>query len=282
MRITLTKRESTRAIGVELLELCSTITEDGTVTDEEIAGLRAWLKGHADADLPAITMLTCVVEQIIADGKITPDERSEIHRLLERVLPKELRETAQVQRRRREAEDLIEARKRAAEAEQERKKYAPAASFDFMVAGVFYEGRDRLVRAIARTDGAVFLLRDSKNQFSRNAVKVILGNGACIGFVPEEDAVAMAPLLDSGHKQRASIKKMWEGGRGLIPVVVAELYPPDTLATQPIMVTPEMVPPAPANAVQSLGQLGRGCGLTCAVIVGLVIALFVVMTLRGQ
>ena len=52
-------------------------------------------------------------------------------------------------------------------------------------------------------------------------VKIILQNGAVIGYVPEEDATVMAPLLDAGHKQKAWVKKIPEGRRAPFPVIVA-------------------------------------------------------------
>ena len=55
------------------------------------------------------------------------------------------------------------------------------------------------------------LARDPQNKFSQNAVKVIIGTGHCVGDVPEVDAVELAPLLDSGHKQKASITKLLNG-----------------------------------------------------------------------
>jgi hypothetical protein len=45
-----------------------------------------------------------------------------------------------------------------------------------------------------------------------------------IGFVPEEYAVELAPLLDGGALQKATITKILEGRRGPIPVVDVDLY----------------------------------------------------------
>jgi hypothetical protein len=49
-----------------------------------------------------------------------------------------------------------------------------------------------------------------------------------IGFVPEDHAVDLAPLLDSGHKYIARVKKVLTGGRSPIPVAVVDVYRSDS------------------------------------------------------
>jgi hypothetical protein len=65
------------------------------------------------------------------------------------------------------------------------------------------------------------------NVHSRNAVEVVISGGEQIGFVPEEDAQDLAPLLDSGHKYTAHVKRLLTEGRSPIPVVFASVYRAD-------------------------------------------------------
>src|SRR5947208_1734222 len=69
---------------------------------------------------------------------------------------------------------------------EDRERRRPLGSVNFMVAGVHYEGRPEVIREYAREGDRVFLALDARNQFSRNAVEVRLGNGMQIGFVPED------------------------------------------------------------------------------------------------
>jgi hypothetical protein len=63
------------------------------------------------------------------------------------------------------------------------------------------------------------------------------------GYVPEANAIEIAPLLDSGHRHAAYIKKVLEGGQAPIPVIVADLYPP---TADPLSgVLEQEVPPKP-------------------------------------
>lgn len=91
-----------------------------------------------------------------------------------------------------------------------------------------------------------FLARDRNNEFSRNAVEVRLQNGMQIGFVPEENAAEISPLLDAGYPHAAYIKKILTGGRAPIPVVVASVYAPDAVRSELVFehqIPPKVVPP---------------------------------------
>ncbi len=98
-----------------------------------------------------------------------------------------------------------------------------------MVAGVHYEGRDALVKQYVRKGQTVFFVREFLNPHSSNAVQIRLNNGVMIGYVPEADAVSLAPLLDRGAKQIAIVKKILTGGRVSIPVIVADIYDAETV-----------------------------------------------------
>ncbi len=227
-RLSLTKSQVSAGPGIELLALCQTITEDGSLSDAEIGQLRDWLTENREGELPAIGFLTSIVETILQDGKVTKAERQELYRALEKVLPIEVREAAASRRRLASAKEREEAKEqKKAEKErrtQERLRDSPIGSANFMVAGVLHEGRDKVIAQYARAGDTAYLVRDTDNRYSRNAIEIRLGNGMQIGFVPEDDAIALAPLLDKGALQTAIITKILDGRRGPIPVVDVDLY----------------------------------------------------------
>src|SRR4030042_3578660 len=90
-RVSLTKSQRLSIAGVELLSLCQTITKDGSISDEEINDLNDWLKNNRSSELPSIDYLTTTIDNILADKKITKEERTELHKALEAVLPPEIR-----------------------------------------------------------------------------------------------------------------------------------------------------------------------------------------------
>ena len=69
-RLSLTKSQVSAGPGTELLALCQTITEDGSLSESEIGQLRDWLTENRASDLPAIGFLASVVETILHDGKV--------------------------------------------------------------------------------------------------------------------------------------------------------------------------------------------------------------------
>ena len=244
-RVSLSKRQRVTLEGAQLLSLCQAVTEDGSLADEEIAALRDWLVDNRSSDLPAISFLTATVEKILADGAATKDERDDLYRAIETVLPPELRRGAMSKRHALQEEERSKRRQeKVAEEErarEERQRNRPVGSWNFMVAGVRHEGRPSLIRQFVSEGDDAFLARDLSNQFSRNAVEVRTRGGIQIGYVPEDDACEIAPLLDSGHRHEAFFTKVLTGGRSPIPVVQAYLYRPDATVEEAIL--PAEVPP---------------------------------------
>jgi len=243
-RVALTKAQIQAGLGAELLALCQGVTADGRLTNAELVELRNWLVANRSADLPAIGFLVTTLERILADGKVTREERKELYAAIEKVLPPEVRREAAGQRRLVEAQEKEETRReREAEKQherEERERRRPLYSMNFMVAGVPYEGRSAIVARYVAEGDPVYLARDPDNEFSRNAVEVRIGNGMQVGFVPEDYAPDVAPLLDAGHPHEASVVKII-GYRYTIPVVRAYVYRPD--ADVGSLVFPDQVPP---------------------------------------
>lgn len=251
-RKSLTRKQLEEPEALELLALLQTVTEDGRVLDEEIAALNEWLSDNAGSTLPAITYLRESVEAVLEDGRVSIEERAWLQKAVETVLPREEREFAAMRRREAKADDRRAAADEQALERELAKKSRPIASFDFMVAGVHHEGRAEIVRSHCRAHYDAFLVREPDNRYSRNATLVRLANGLDIGYVPESDAVHLAPILDGGALQAAAIKKILSVGRVPIPVIWGELYASDAPVPEAI---PMSEAPSPAKSEGSYGWL---------------------------
>src|SRR5882672_1133411 len=211
-RVSLTKLQRRTAAGAELICLCQTITEDGHIEDQEVAALRQGVDDNTSLDLPARDFLLETVRRIIADGRVTEGERRELYQAIEKVLPPDIR--ADVRGKRLALEEAAEADEREqqeAHRQLERdtkRRDRQVGSWNFMVAGCRYEGRPTTIRDHAVPGERAYLARDRENRFSRNAIEVRLQNGAQAGYVPEELAVELAPLLDQGLPHTAVLTKV--------------------------------------------------------------------------
>lgn len=250
-RKSLTKRQLEHPEAIELLALLQTITEDGRLLDDEVEALHDWLGDHADSTLPGVAHLIECVEAVLEDGRVSAEERKWLQKAVETVMPREEREYAAMRRREARADDR---RSREAAEEREREeaqRNRPIASFDFMVAGVLYEGRASRVHRECSVGDEVFLAREPTNPYSRNAILVLLRNGHEIGHVPEADASRLAPLLDEGGLQSAEIKKILPGRKAPIPVVWGEVYRAEASL-------PDLKPPGTVGHVPS-ATTSTGC-----------------------
>lgn len=266
-RTSITKAQRQTAVATDLIALCQTVTEDGHLEAQEVVALRQWLEENRGTDLPAVAFLLETVERILADGVVSASEAQELYRAIESVLPLDIRESVRGTRVSRDQLEKEAARK-AKEAQkvaqlEERARNTPVDTWDFMVAGVWYEGRPEAIRQFAEPDQTVYLVRDRANAFSRNAVEVRLSNGMHAGYVPEELAADIAPLLNSGHRHSAHIKKILTGGRVPIPVIVASLYTHE--ADRPEAVLESQVPaPQKSTAPSQTTSKSSGCLLILA------------------
>lgn len=261
-RISLTKTQLRTDEGAELLRLCESIVADGQIEQDEWTELCRWIEDRGQSELPAVSYLREMISRTKDEGQEEQELYRELYRAVERVLPPEVRQNAVAARRRREVV-LREAakleRERAAAEERERRlRDTPFEAANFMVAGVRFEGRPSLIRRQARVDDSVELVRDPWNQYSPYAIQVRLESGAHIGYVPEEDAEILAPLLDEGARFEAHITKILSGRYGPIPVVQVYLFKPDsTVGTiarrleeaKPVSIAPPLDLDAPKKAI---------------------------------
>lgn len=254
-RLSITRAQMATAVGAELAQLLETITADGRVDEIEVQSIADWLLANQHHEIPAIDHLLPTVHRVLEDGIITSDEFTFLQKEIESVLPPELRRVAQFNRRefvKREKERQL------AEAVLAKREFAALASvgsFDFMIAGVSYDGRaDRIRSRYSEVGSAeVRFLRMPDNPYDKNAISIALNDGADLGYIPRDEAEWLAPQLDSGVRYEARIKRILDGGRLPIPIVAGKLFSPDhpKQAGQPVERTTYRAPTANAPHVSS-------------------------------
>lgn len=224
----LTRPQLASELGAELLSLCQAVTADGRLAPEEIAGLRQWLSDADAAAMPAARFLRGVIERVLADGKITAEEYTEVYRAVEAVLPFEARQHAHAARTQAERSDssarVQASAVPAAVAAAVPARPAPILDVTFMVAGVRQEGRPELIARQAFTGLAVTLHLTEAGSRGDDAIAVKLPDGAQIGFVPAAECRQFAPLLQQGRHYSAHIVRIRSSGRSPIPVVQVRIF----------------------------------------------------------
>jgi hypothetical protein len=268
----LTRPQLATDLGAELLSLCQSVTADGRLAPEEIAGLRQWLDDAAAAEMQAARFLRGVIEHVLADGRITADEYEEVYRAVEAVLPFEARQQAHAARQHAESSALPahgnDSTVPAAVAGAAQATRAPNLDLTFMVAGVRQDGRPALIEQHACAGLAVTLDLAATDSGSGEAVAVRLPGGSQIGFVPAAEARRIVPLLRAGEHYSAHIVRIRDSSRSPIPVVQARFFPAGTEATAPLAL----------SATQPLAAAGHW-GRVLAVLVGIAAALLVLAVL---
>jgi hypothetical protein len=150
-------RKSTKAgIAAELVSILSAITDDGVISDAEIQQLQSWVEHNHDGSLPAITFLRETLGRILEDGKITKEERKALYKAIERVLPAELRHSANAKRIANELVEKAHKEDERSQAREERDRNRVVLSANFMVAGVLYDGRAMVIDRFLKDLQAVF------------------------------------------------------------------------------------------------------------------------------
>lgn len=228
-RVTLTKIQRTTPAGADLIALLTRLSEDGIVTRDEVAELRAWLEVDRGVDFAACAFLYETVDSISSDGDITEGELDTLALAMERVLPPDVRKLAAEKRKeRRVARRQAELASRQAErtaAREQRERARPLHHGDFIIAGALRSAERREACEQLAVADRVLLEREPDNRHDKNAILILTQAGDELGYVPREDAKAMAPLMDAGGWVDATIKKLLETREGwTLPVVVSKLY----------------------------------------------------------
>lgn len=114
-RITLTVAQCRTPEGQALLNLCRSISEDGTIDITEARALRSQVgQSHGLSALPAAEFLREHLDDILEDGRLDAVEIGKLFKAVLRVLPKDAREVAQAVRQDVEQREAIQWREDAA------------------------------------------------------------------------------------------------------------------------------------------------------------------------
>lgn len=92
--------------------------------------------------------------------------------------------------------------------------------FRFEIVGLSHEGRDEAVRRMVVPGLIVFLEREPTNPYDPNAIKVVLGDGVCIGYVDRNLATAFAAALDSGERWECVVDSVDDERDYVLPEVI--------------------------------------------------------------
>ncbi len=207
--------------GTELFCLCHTATSDGTLTAKDAERLSTWLARSAGVEVPARAYVEGVVRHILDTGKVTPADLAALARALEPCLPPVLK-------RRRAALRAVSGARPGVPDEAhptERNRNAVLDSACFLMADAH---PDVLARG-ARSGAPVLLVRERSGARSPHCIQVCTSQGKVLGFVPEQRARALAPLLDRGARYRAHVISADQGAQAPVVIVQAFLYRSDAV-----------------------------------------------------
>ena len=86
--------------------------------------------------------------------------------------------------------------------------------FDTYVAGTTHL-EDQSVLDDIKVEDKLFLLRESDNKFDSNAIVIKTESQKKLGYIPEQDNIIFARLMDAGKLLIAKVKSMdiWDGFR---------------------------------------------------------------------
>jgi len=253
------------ASGAELLALCQTAAVDGSLSARELKSLHAWRAQAGDSSYSASEdFVRQIVDRILTVGKVPDGELQALQTAVEPALPLELRRRPNL--RVLPSDEFVDA----VDAEDvERLNNEVLASARFVVANC--HRRANVIAKHARTGDPVVLVRDTRSDsLSPHAVKVCVANGKQIGFIPEQHAKELAPLLDQGARYTAHLTRLLPSEHAPVAVVQAYLY----------------------SSHATLGSLSagtrrltrsrlRGSWPVVRIVVGVLIAALVAVALRG-
>jgi hypothetical protein len=205
--------------GAEVFALCQTASAQGRLSRQELKLLQSWIEGQDERQVPSWAYVRGLLEQILATSTVAPPVLQALYRALEPSLPEELR--------RKRAPLRVVDREYAAPAqlpEAEHLKNEVLRSATFVVAGCQHGRTAAVLERHGREGEPLLLVRDRHSAHSANAVQICVPNGKRIGYVPEEHARDLAPLLDRGARYRAHLVSLMRGKQVWVPVVQTYVY----------------------------------------------------------
>ena len=291
--VTLSKAHRDTVVGRQLIELLRELSGDGNVSREEMDRLRGWLEIDHGADFPALPFLHETIEQISSDGEVTEDELDRLALAIERVLPKDIRADVAAKRRQaREARRAAQreafrartiaaraARKAARDSERMRAGILYESEFPVRGAFRFAERREACERLVE--GDAVNLEREPNNPHGSTAILVLNDDDCELGYVPSEESVAIAPLMDAGADATARVCRIWETPDDckLVPILRVKVRRGDAdPGVQPVATVRRTGRQRNRGSSSTRAEAaGPGCGCMSALVVSVVVLLFLVL-----
>jgi|SRR5579863_1185798 len=133
---------------------------------------------------------------------------------------------------------------------EERQRNRSQYTLNAMVMGVAFHDRASLITQHLAIGQLVSLVREVGSPYDQFAIQIRIPQGQ-IGFIPREQAMSIAALLDQGYRQSAHCSKILQGRRFPIPIIEGRLYKPDaTLGTA----TPSPIPFSEDGPVAAASQ----------------------------
>jgi len=91
--VALTKAQCETPLAKQLIGLLVQIEKEGFCTDSGVRRLNNWLAANVDSEIPAIGFLLGITRKVLVDGKLSPENASEMQHAIVRVLPRHIQIT---------------------------------------------------------------------------------------------------------------------------------------------------------------------------------------------
>jgi hypothetical protein len=230
-QVTLSNTDRATKVGRQLIDLLVELSDDGNVSRDEMSRLRLWLEIDHGVNFPCLAFLHETIEHISSDGEVTEDELDRLALAIERVLPKDIRLAAIAKRKQvREERRADREKKRQSLAAQraesrkarnaERMRARILHQSEFPVRGSFRSEERREACERLQEDDSVKFEREPDNAHDANAILVLAEDDSELGYVPREEAAAMARLLDAGAEVDARVRLLWKTPDGqVVPIL---------------------------------------------------------------
>jgi len=225
----LSKKQVESGLLADLIAIVNDISDDGKLEDTELERLNDWLATNEIEEFPSVVKLQEEVSALVGSAIIDGEGLRNIHKLIERIVPKECSELIASKRKHRIQEDKTKREQSREREKEERRKErdqnSSINSYNFMVAGYHIpENQETIAEEVS--DAAIFsLAREADNPHDRNAI-LVRANRFKIGYVPRSLAEEMAEELDSGCSYRIRLSKVI-GYKNIVPVIDVSIHSPE-------------------------------------------------------